>query len=350
LEWKRTKDKARRSASNAANTDEGSIDSSTTFTGVCDLTLRTMSEVEQYPLCIGHSFPTKDRVLPRIAEEANLFGVRIKIKRSDSHQIHVYGVNDDFHVQVNYGDTHHRWTVTKSNVQIGRIVYSPPTNTNPPTARDQTDGVTPPPEPEGDMAGIFDGEGINVDADQNTEKDNNSKKQKKVRQKSPIKSRWLISIVKAEVSLCPNIPNKELKALLKDYVKDIFLKASLLQQTRTTIWKKVFGDADTNVMYIPALQRLLQASGHDFEVYLRDKDDVLCKCEEIALSQHISLKKAEGTKLKRLEKLEYIKQWKKDNKVMLEESGISPNASDTQRFVSGVFLSFQQARHTVPFL
>ncbi len=79
LEWKRTKDKARRSASNAANTGEGSIDSSTTFTGVCDLTLRTMSEVEQYPLCIGHFFPTKDHVLLRIAEEANLVGVRIKI-------------------------------------------------------------------------------------------------------------------------------------------------------------------------------------------------------------------------------------------------------------------------------
>ncbi len=75
-------------------------------------------------------------------------------------------------------------------------MYSPATNPNPPTAKDETDGVTPPPEPEGDMAGIFDGEGdadgqyndaINVDADQNMEK-----KQKKARQKSPIKSRWLV--------------------------------------------------------------------------------------------------------------------------------------------------------------
>ena len=123
----------------------------------------------------------------------------------------------------------------------------------------------------------------------------------------------------------------------------------LLQQTRTTIRKEVFGDADTNVMYDPALQRLLQASGHDFELYLIEKDDVLRKCEEIALLQHISLKNGR-TKLKRPEKLEYIKQWKKDNKVMLEESGIRPNASDTNRFVSGVFLSLQQDCHTVPFL
>jgi len=65
LEWKCTKDKARRVASNAANKgdSDSSIVSSTTFTYVCALSLRTMSEVKQYPLSIGHSFPTKDRVL-----------------------------------------------------------------------------------------------------------------------------------------------------------------------------------------------------------------------------------------------------------------------------------------------
>ncbi len=41
---------------------------------------------------------------------------------------------------------------------------------------------------------------------------------KKVHLKSPMKSRWLIPIVKVEVSLHPNMPNKDLKALLKDYV------------------------------------------------------------------------------------------------------------------------------------
>jgi hypothetical protein len=65
LEWKCTKDKARRVASNAANKgdSDSSIVSSTTFTGVCDLSLCTMSEVKQYPLSIGHSFPTKNHVL-----------------------------------------------------------------------------------------------------------------------------------------------------------------------------------------------------------------------------------------------------------------------------------------------
>jgi hypothetical protein len=81
---------------------------------------------------------------------------------------------------------------------------------------------------------------------------------------------------------------------------------------------------------------------------VREKDDLLRKCEESALSQHLALKKVEGMKLTRTDKIEYVKQWKHDNNVMLEESGI--DSSETHQFVSGVFLSFHQARHTVPFL
>ena len=84
-------------------------------------------------------------------------------------------------------------------------MYSPPTN-----LKEQTNGVTPPPQTEDDMVGILDGEGDadgenndGVDADQSTEKDKKSEKQKKVRQKSPIKSRWLIPIVKARFLSVP---------------------------------------------------------------------------------------------------------------------------------------------------
>jgi hypothetical protein len=42
-----------------------------------------MVEVYNEPFLLGHTFPTKEIVLMRVAEEANLFGVRIGIKRSD---------------------------------------------------------------------------------------------------------------------------------------------------------------------------------------------------------------------------------------------------------------------------
>ena len=49
-----------------------------------------MGEVYNKPLLQGHTFPTKEIVLMRIAEEANLFGVRIGIKRSDHLQVRVH--------------------------------------------------------------------------------------------------------------------------------------------------------------------------------------------------------------------------------------------------------------------
>ena len=124
-----------------------------------------MSDVEQYPLCIGPSFLTEDCVLLWIVEEANIFGVRITIKRSDTHQIHVHGVNDSFYVNNKYGDKNRRLTVTKKNVQIVHSINTPPpppqkTDPNLAVAPNDTYDDLPQQVPKrGAFDGIFDGEG-----------------------------------------------------------------------------------------------------------------------------------------------------------------------------------------------
>ncbi len=62
---------------------DGSIESSGTFTDVCYRQLRTLANVEQLPLCLKHTFPSKEIAMMHIAKEANLFGIRIQIRRSD---------------------------------------------------------------------------------------------------------------------------------------------------------------------------------------------------------------------------------------------------------------------------
>ncbi len=63
----------------------------------------------------------------RVAEEANLYGVWIKIVRSDGLQVDVREANGDpFHVLGYYGLTAHRWKVTKCITRnAGRMVYGP---------------------------------------------------------------------------------------------------------------------------------------------------------------------------------------------------------------------------------
>jgi hypothetical protein len=51
--------------------------------GVLTDLLRMMTEVQASPLLVGHTFPDKELLLLRMAEEANLSGCRVSSKRSD---------------------------------------------------------------------------------------------------------------------------------------------------------------------------------------------------------------------------------------------------------------------------
>jgi hypothetical protein len=89
------------------------VDNSIGYTGCTDDRLRPMTEVAEFALLEGHTFPDKETVLMRIGEEANLYGVRIKIVRSDSFQVYVRGANGDlFHVLAYYGTMALKWKVT----------------------------------------------------------------------------------------------------------------------------------------------------------------------------------------------------------------------------------------------
>jgi hypothetical protein len=70
------------------NSDKNEVEVDiTTYTGDCCLTLRTMVEVARSPMKEGHTYPTKDLVLMRIAEESNMYGYDLFIGRSDDQQI-----------------------------------------------------------------------------------------------------------------------------------------------------------------------------------------------------------------------------------------------------------------------
>jgi hypothetical protein len=78
--WKRDNDANQRTAAAAAalqDFDESLDPSCDQFTGVCSRTLREMKDVELHPLRKGDTFPNKEILMLRIAEEANLFAIRI---------------------------------------------------------------------------------------------------------------------------------------------------------------------------------------------------------------------------------------------------------------------------------
>jgi hypothetical protein len=66
------------------------------YSGVVDAQLWLMSNVEVTPLLKGHTFPMKEILLIRIAEEANFCGCQIAIVQSDNYQVYVRGCAGSF--------------------------------------------------------------------------------------------------------------------------------------------------------------------------------------------------------------------------------------------------------------
>jgi hypothetical protein len=97
-DWKRAQDRdRRRSACDKA-------DDTITCSGVASELLRTMTDVKATPLTVGDTFPTKETIILRIVEEANLYGVCMAIKRSATFQVDAHGLNGgSFYVHGDFG-------------------------------------------------------------------------------------------------------------------------------------------------------------------------------------------------------------------------------------------------------
>jgi hypothetical protein len=311
-----------------------------------------MTEVNATPLKVGNTFPTKERMILRIVEEANLYGVCMAIKRSDTFQVNVHGLNGgSFHVHGNFG-IKTGWKVTVCVVGIESI--SRPATPNDTAAEKRTsiadDNITD--DLLGEI-GVIGGQEGNLD-DTNgdvTDEDGNGdeKHPKTKRQKSPVKSKFLVLLMKATITERPNILNKEMVTILRPYINDIFITDALLQKTRRDVRALVFGDPNKNVQLLGSLAVHMESLGHYFKVTTKTPREVIQKLEEIVFSEHVEKVKKDGEKMRRDDKIKYVKDWKEKNYEMLLEEGLV-GGSTLHNYVGGIFIATSTSKQNVPLL
>jgi hypothetical protein len=128
--------------------------------------------------------------------------------------------------------------------------------------------------------------------------------------------------MRATIKEWPNISNKEMATILRPYISDIFITDVLLQKTRKYIRTIVFGDPNKNVQLMGSLADKMESLGHYFEVKTKTPREVIQKLEEIVLSEHMKKVKKDGKKMKRDDKIKYVKDWKEKNYEMLLKEGL----------------------------
>ena len=112
-------------------------------------------------------------------------------------------------------------------------------------------------------------------------------KEKHLQDRTPNVSQWLVPLIQSIISERPNVSNKELKELLKLYVKDIFLTAPVLQNTQSDARATVFGNVDKNVQYVDVLVGWLEAAGHDVLVTTHPAKEVSRMLDCVIISEQI---------------------------------------------------------------
>jgi hypothetical protein len=91
----------------------------------------------------------------------------------------------------------------------------------------------------------------------------------------------------------------------------------LIQKVQTTVKNQVFGDPDKNVTYVPEFVVILEAAGHDFNIYAKTPIDVKKRLLAVVLEQKMNSPKKENKMMLKAEKLQYLDKWEEANMEML---------------------------------
>ncbi len=168
--------------------------------------LRTMNNIESAPLLVGHSFSTKDILHLRVAEEAILQGIVMKVGRSNDWNFTASGV--DFYVRVSFTE------------RVGWTVHSA-------VFREGGDLLKIPPK-------------FRVDPS-----DTGSRRSLT----TPLKSKMIVLVIVGVVAENPGIPYQLLREILKPYANDYALMDSILQEGRDLAKVQLFGRGEDNIQY-----------------------------------------------------------------------------------------------------
>ena len=169
---------------------------------------------------------------------------------------------------------------------------------------------------------------------------------------TPFKARWIVPLIKSEIETTPNMSYKLCKALIAPYLKDKFVTTSLLQNARQLARLEVFGNPDDNVQMVKAFLLELKVRNHDVMIVEKSAHEVYKLLERIILTEEVEKRKSAGKKMSKMEKINFIKDWKVKNMQMIIDAGMDPivPTTITSSYVSGLYFSLSAARQTVPHL
>ncbi len=167
---------------------------------------------------------------------------------------------------------------------------------------------------------------------------------------TPLKAKMIVPIILGAVAEMPGIAYQSLREILKPYVKDYALTDSILQEGRDVAKNVLFGSAEENVQYAEGVQAELRAMGHDVELLYADRKETIQQVGAVVLSEEMIRLKKLKTTMDPKEQKRYVKRWKKDNEIFLNNVFGLADLSHLKRFLKGILVAPSSSKHLAPLL
>ena len=274
------------------------------YSGDLSPILRTIAQVSASHLKRGHTFPDRDLVLLRVAEEANFRGIHYTVVKADDRQVTCIGTTA-FNVHASHS-LKSGWTITRCQICDSTdtaIVHSPAS--------------------------------IN--------------KQLCKSRRSPFKTSMIVPLIAPAIAETPMLSNKALRQILGPYARDYSLTDNLLQSSRSEARKLIFGVPSENVEYAALLKEELEKKGHFVSLSFTNRRETIRNVEKIVLAEENQRRKDTNVDpLRPEERKLFVREWmSKNSDVLLAQLG---SKDDDVQFLDGVLFAPSFSVKSVPYL
>jgi hypothetical protein len=170
---------------------------------------------------------------------------------------------------------------------------------------------------------------------------------------SPIKSKWLVPIIKDQFAERPNMSYKECVHVLHQHARGEFLTKMILQSAIQLARFEIFGNPTENAHYTTAMLREMISRGHSVQVATKTALDVMTILEKIVVNKEAErLMATSGISMTQAGKKDYITEWLQLNKDMLRYGGLGIQmiGEEEPQFCGGIFFSMSYLSKVVPYL
>jgi hypothetical protein len=167
--------------------------------------------------------------------------------------------------------------------------------------------------------------------------------------RTPFKFKWVGRVLWNNIEVTPGLPYQMMCKILKPHFNADVLSNHVLQEACDSAKGDLFGDPDDNIRYAYAIAKAIQEMGHTINLIFTGQHKTMKTDNAIILKEEMDRKKAAKISMTRQEKVNYVKNWKKENDTFLCDAfGLEDGPQF--KFLTGIFISPSTSKKQVFFL